>query len=170
MANTTKPSGMREGYLKWNDYFMGIALLASQRSKDPKTQVGACIVNKQNQIVGIGYNGLAPGVNDKDRSWGGDKSSYVIHAVDNAIKYALSEELKECTLYVTLFPHEISAANILDKKIKEIVYMSDKEYDKPEVIDSKLLLDGVTLTQYVPSCKGLRLDFINFDNQQIEQL
>ena len=59
----------RTGYISWDEYFIGVALLSGQRSKDPATQVGACIVNQQNKIVGAGYNGLPIGCNDDDFPW-----------------------------------------------------------------------------------------------------
>ncbi|XP_046576242.1 deoxycytidylate deaminase-like [Haliotis rubra] len=45
-------------YIDWETYFMAMALVCAERSKDPKTQVGACIVNKDKRLVGTGYNGM----------------------------------------------------------------------------------------------------------------
>ena len=100
---------MRKDYITWDEYFMGIAHLASERSKDPNTQVGACIVNDEHKIVSVGYNGMPRGVADKDMPWEreGDfldtKYPYVCHAELNAILNNVAN-LKDCTLYVTLFP------------------------------------------------------------------
>lgn len=60
---------MRRDYIKWDIYFMGIALLSAKRSKDPNTQVGACIVNEDKKIVGVGYNGLPLGCSDEVFPW-----------------------------------------------------------------------------------------------------
>jgi len=67
----------RKEYLSWEDYFMGIAFLSAQRSKDPSSQVGACIVNKEKRIVGIGYNGMPTGCNDKVLPWARVGESYI---------------------------------------------------------------------------------------------
>lgn len=137
----------RTNYLSWDKYFMGVAILSSMRSKDPNTQVGACIVNQKNRIVGIGYNGLPIGLNDDEFPWGnqGDfldtKYPYVVHAEPNAILNSI-EKLDNATLYVTLFPCNECAKLIIQSGVKEIVYMSDKydnsEFDKA----SKRMLDA----------------------------
>ena len=100
---------MRENYLSWDEYFMGIALLSAMRSKDPQTQVGACIVNEDNRIVGIGYNGFPHGCSDVEFPWEREgefletKYPYVVHAEQNAILNSTTR-LKKCRLYVSLFP------------------------------------------------------------------
>ena len=99
----------RNDYISWDDYFMGVAILSAQRSKDPGTQVGACIVNKKKRIIGIGYNGFPIGVDDdkfpwtNDGEWLDNKYPYVVHAEPNAILNA-TEPLDSATLYVSLFP------------------------------------------------------------------
>ena len=105
---------------------MGIALLSSERSKDPNTQVGACIVNKQNRIVSVGYNGLPKGYNDDDCPWGNregnldeTKYAYVAHAELNAI-LNYHGSVDGCSLYVTLFPCNECAKAIIQSGIKEI--------------------------------------------------
>lgn len=120
----------REDYLSWEQYFMGIAFLSAQRSKDPTTQVGACIV-KDNKIIGIGYNGFPVGSNDDEMSWGktGDildtKYPYVVHAELNAILNSI-KNLENSTIYVTHYPCNECAKAITQSGIKKVVYYSDK--------------------------------------------
>ncbi len=117
--------------LNWDEYFMGVATLSGFRSKDPSTQVGACIVNDRRRIVGIGYNGFPIGCDDRDYPWGnsGDyldtKYPYVVHAEANAILNSTTD-LTNCTLYVSLFPCNECAKLIIQSGIKQIVYVSDK--------------------------------------------
>lgn len=169
----------RENYLEWSDYFMAMAFLASKRSKDPSTQVGACIVNEDKKIVGVGYNGFPIGVDDNEFPWGKtsknpieSKYMYVCHAEVNAVLNKLSADLKNCTLYVALFPCNECAKVIIQSRIKEIVYMSDKHAHKPEVIASKRMLDaaGVTYKQYTPTCKRIVIDFTDIDSKPLNQL
>lgn len=123
-------------YISWDEYFMGVAILSSLRSKDPNTKVGACIVNDKKRIVGIGYNGLPYGCSDDEYPWereGGflnTKYPYVVHAEPNAILNSTTS-LENATLYVTLFPCHECAKLIIQSGIKEIVYMGDK-YDGTE--------------------------------------
>lgn len=138
----------RTDYLTWDEYFMGVALLSGQRSKDPNTQVGACIVNRQNKIVGAGYNGLPAGCHDEDFPWDkkGDflqtKYPYVCHAELNAILNNIGIDLSGCRLYTALFPCNECSKAIIQAGIKEVIYLSDK-YDGSEVsIASKRLLDA----------------------------
>ena len=126
---------------------MGVAILSSKRSKDPSTQVGACIVNPAKKIVGIGYNGFPIGIDDDAFPWGKDgeyvdtKYPYVVHAEPNAILNATSS-LKDCTIYVTLFPCCECAKLIIQSGIKEIVYISDKHSADDSTIASKRLFDA----------------------------
>ncbi|HHX00621.1 MAG TPA: dCMP deaminase family protein [Acholeplasmataceae bacterium] len=137
----------RKDYLSWDKYFMGVAILSSMRSKDPNTQVGACIVNQKNRIIGIGYNGLPVGLSDDDFPWGNEgefletKYPYVVHAEPNAILNSI-EKLDNATLYVTLFPCNECAKLIIQSGIKEIVYLSDKYNDSELNIASKRMLDA----------------------------
>ena len=131
-------------HISWDEYFMGVALLSAKRSKDPNTKVGACIVNQEKKIVGIGYNGFPIGINDDEFPWGKSgeyvdtKYPYVVHAEPNAILNATST-LKNCTIYVTLFPCCECAKLIIQSGIKEIVYMSDKNAKEESTIASKRL-------------------------------
>ena len=138
---------MRKDYISWDNYFMGVALLSAMRCKDPNTQVGACIVNSDKRIVGIGYNGMPIGCKDEEFPWdreGGfleTKYAYVVHAEPNAILNANSQT-RNCTLYVTLFPCNECAKLVIQSGIKEIVYMDDKYNGTESDIASKKMLDA----------------------------
>ena len=144
----------REDYISWNEYFMGIALLSGKRSKDPTTQVGACIIDNDKKIVGIGYNGFPIGSSDDNMPWGknGDfletKYPYVVHAELNAILNSI-QDLHGCTLYVSLFPCNECAKAIIQAGITCVVYESDK-YDGTEgnIASKRMFHDaGVKLIQ-----------------------
>jgi len=147
--------GKREDYISWDEYFMSVAALSAMRSKDPNTQVGACIVNKDRKIVGTGYNGFPIGCSDDDLPWDrtGDtlntKYPYVCHAELNAILNSISRDLSGCTLYVVLFPCNECAKAIIQSGIRKVVYKEDKYADSDSVRASKRMLEaaGVTLTQ-----------------------
>ncbi len=146
----------REGYLSWDDYFMSVALLSGKRSKDPSTQVGACIVNKNNIIESIGYNGLPKGCSDDEFPWDkeGDtlntKYPFVVHAELNSILNAKGKDLSGCKIYVALFPCNECAKAIIQAGIKRIVYDSDKYDGTPSVVASKRMLKaaGVVMQKY----------------------
>ena len=156
----------RENYLSWDEYFMGIALISAERSKDPNSQVGACIVDEGNKIISMGYNGAPIGYDDdKDMTWEreGDfldtKYAYVCHSELNAILNSKTS-VKGCTLYVTLFPCNECAKALIQAGIKKVVYLSDK-YDKtPSNIASKKMLDicGVEYTKYESKGKEFKLN------------
>jgi dCMP deaminase len=135
----------RSGYLSWDEYFMAIALLSAERSKDPNTQVGACIVNSCNKIVGVGYNGFPIGCSDDELPWDreGDfletKYPYVCHAELNAVLNSITRDLRGCRLYVALFPCNECAKVIIQSGIKEIIYLSDKYSETRQVQASKRL-------------------------------
>lgn len=157
----------REGYINWDEYFMGVAILASQRSKDPSTQVGACIVNDENKIMSVGYNGFPRGCSDDEFPWDrqGDKDSstkypYVCHAELNAILNAGGNNLKDCRIYVALFPCNECAKAIIQCGIKEVIYISDKYKDTDLVQASKRMLNaaGIKLTPF-ESEKKITIDF-----------
>lgn len=118
-------------YISWDTYFMGVAELSALRSKDPNTQVGACIVNSKNRIIGIGYNGFPYGCEDDTYPWSRDgsfletKYPYVVHAEPNAILNSTTS-LEGATMYVTLFPCHECAKLIIQSGIKQIVYASNK--------------------------------------------
>lgn len=173
------PTKKRNDYIEWNDYFMAMAFLAAKRSKDPSTQVGACIVNEDKKIVGVGYNGFPIGCSDDQFPWGKNthnpsesKYMYVCHAEVNAVLNKLSADLKNCTLYVALFPCNECAKVIIQSRLKEIIYLSDKHAHKPEVVASKRMLDaaGIKYKQYKPSCKRLVIDFTDIDSSHMNQL
>jgi dCMP deaminase len=123
----------RSDYISWADYFMSIALLSAQRSKDPCTQVGACIVDSKYKIVGVGYNGFPSGCLDDKLPWtkeGGfaeTKYAYVVHAEQNAIMNSYCKDLTDCILYVTLFPCHECCKLIIQSGISRIVYLKDNE-------------------------------------------
>ena len=146
----------RLDYISWNEYFMEIAKLSAKRSKDPSTQVGAYIVNTENKIVGIGYNGFPNGINDDELSWSRDgdflntKYPYVCHAEMNAIMNCTLLP-KGCTIYVTLFPCNECAKLIIQSGIKKIIYLKNKYKDSDSCIASKILLDksGIEVLQFI---------------------
>ncbi len=140
--------------ISWEEYFMGLAHLSALRSKDPNTQVGACIVDQDNKVVSIGYNGMPRGCNDEDFPWereGGfldTKYAFVVHAELNAILNS-PRPVSGCTLYVSLFPCNECAKAIIQSGIKKIIYESDK-YDGTEgnIASKKMLQEaGVELQQ-----------------------
>lgn len=145
----------REDYISWDEYFMGIALLSAQRSKDNNTQVGACIVDENNKILSLGYNGMPIGCNDDDMPWEREgnvldtKYMYVCHAELNAILNS-KMSLSGAKLYVTLFPCNECAKAIIQSGIKEVIYQSDKYCDCDNNIASKKMLDmaGVKYRRY----------------------
>lgn len=155
----------RSDYISWDEYFMGVALLASKRSKDPNTQVGACIVDSSNVILTTGYNGFPIGCSDDEFPWDREgevtKYPFVVHAELNAILNASGKSLKGARIYVDLFPCNECAKAIIQSGIKEVVYLSDKYADTPGVQASKLMLTtaGVRLTQFRPGIEELVLDY-----------
>ncbi len=155
----------RSDYLSWDEYFMGIAAMAGMRSKDPNTQVGACIVGGDHKILSIGYNGFPRGCSDDEFPWDreGDeyatKYAYVTHGELNAI---LNYQgcLEGATLYVSLFPCNECAKAIIQSGIKTIVYGSDKYNGIPSNRASKRMLDaaGVRYYQYNRTGRQLKID------------
>ncbi len=145
---------------------MGIAVLAAKRSKDPNTQVGACIVGQDNIIVSTGYNGMPKGCSDDDFPWERDgdetKYPYVVHAELNAILNASGRDLRGCKLYVALFPCNECAKAIIQSGIKEVWYLSDKYADSMSTLASKRMLDsaGVKYYQLRPKIKEIVLDMV----------
>jgi len=137
----------RKDNLGWEEYFMGIAQLSALRSKDPSTQVGACLVDESHKIVSVGYNGMPTGVDDHEVPWGHgegleSKYLYVCHAEFNAILNTRDPSaLKGCTCYVTLFPCNECAKAIIQVGIKEVVYLSDKYHNSVEQEASRKMLD-----------------------------
>lgn len=157
--------GKREGYITWDEYFMGVAILAAQRSKDPNTQVGACIVSQDNKILSIGYNGMPLGCRDDEYAWGrnpeeDNKYFYIVHSELNAILNYRGGSLEGSKIYVTLFPCNECAKAIIQCGIKEVIYWQDFYKDTKEVQASKRMLRsaGVTVTEYIPSGRKLTID------------
>jgi dCMP deaminase len=156
----------RTDYISWDEYFMGIAMLAAKRSKDPSTQVGACIVSQDNIIISTGYNGMPKGCSDDEFPWGreGDdtKYPYVVHAELNAILNANGRDLRGSRVYVALFPCNECAKAIIQSGVKEVVYLSDKYKDSMENIASKRMLTaaGVKFTRLNSQLKDLTISFV----------
>ncbi len=156
----------REDYISWNDYFMSISLLSGMRSKDPSTQVGACIVDYNNRIVSIGYNGFINGCSDEDFPWRRDgefletKYPYVVHAEQNAILNARGKSLEGCRLYVNLFPCHECARNIIQSGINEVYYLSDKYAETDSIKASKYMFEkaNVKLTHLTPSVDKIEIN------------
>lgn len=140
-------------YLDWDSYFMGVALLSAKRSKDPSTQVGACIVNEQNKIVGCGYNGFPFGCNDKDFPWGktGDfeetKYAYVVHAELNAILNSFNN-VKKSKIYVTHFPCNECAKAIIQSGISEVIYQNESHAFSKEALVAKKMFEAAGIKIY----------------------
>ena len=146
----------REDYISWDEYFMGVAMLSGMRSKDPNSQVGACIVSNDNKILSMGYNGFPKGCSDDEFPWAreGDpldtKYLYVTHSELNAILNYRGGSLVGAKLYVSLFPCNECAKAIIQSGIKEVIYDSDKYADTTSVKASKMMFDcaGVRYHQY----------------------
>ncbi len=146
----------RENYINWDEYFMGIALLSSERSKDPSTQVGACIADHEHKVVSVGYNGMPIGIDDEALPWekGEDLNSkylYVCHAEFNAILNTRNgASLKGCSLYATLFPCNECAKAIVQAGIKEVVFLSDKYHDELNTRASRRIFElaGVSMRPF----------------------
>lgn len=157
----------RQDYISWDEYFMGVALLSAKRSKDPSTQVGACIVNDKNKIVGAGYNGLPIGCNDDDFPWEKEgefmstKYPYICHAELNAILNNIGMDLSGCKIYTALFPCNECAKAIIQSGITEVIYLSDK-YEGNDVFKvSRLMLEkaGVQYRKVEAKITCLTLSF-----------
>ncbi len=142
----------RENYISWDEYFMGVALMAARRSKDPGTQVGACIVSPSNKIISTGYNGFPIGLSDDEFPWEREgnfmdtKYAYVCHAELNAILNNPGTSLAGCRVYVALFPCNECAKAIVQSGIREVVFISDKYKDTDVVKVSKRIFDGAGVT------------------------
>lgn len=157
----------RQDYISWDEYFMGVALLSARRSKDPSTQVGACIVNDKNKIVGAGYNGLPIGCDDDDFPWEktGDfletKYPYICHAELNAILNNIGMDLKGCKIYTALFPCNECTKAIIQSGIAEVIYLSDK-YEGNDIFKaSRIMLDkaGIKYRKVIAKTAAITLSF-----------
>lgn len=146
----------RSDYLTWDQYFMGIALLSAQRSKDPSTSVGACIVSDDNKILSLGYNGMPIGCSDDEYPWEREgepldtKYLYVCHAELNAMLNYSGTDMKGSKIYTTLFPCNECTKAIIQAGIKEVIYLCDKYADTDSVRASKRMMAsaGVNFRQY----------------------
>ena len=162
-------SDKRTDFIAWDDYFMGVSILAANRSKDPSTQVGACIVSDDNRILSTGYNGFPQGCSDDDFPWnrnaelGETKYNFVVHAELNAILNAGGKSLVGSRIFVSLFPCHECAKAIIQAGVKEVVYLSDKYSGTESDTASKRMLNsaGVKLTKMKPSKAQIVLDFKN---------
>ena len=156
----------RTDYISWDEYFMGVAMLAARRSKDPSTQVGACIVSQDNIIISTGYNGMPKGCSDDEFPWAREgedtKYPYVVHAELNAILNANGRDLRGSKLYVALFPCNECAKAIIQSGIRQVYFLSDKYATTPTTLASRRMLDaaGVTYTRLRTDVKTITLDFV----------
>lgn len=166
----------REGYLVWDDYFMAIAFLSAQRSKDPSTQVGVCIVNAEKRIVGIGYNGMPTGCSDDILPWAREspdgfyetKYPYVCHAEMNAILNKNSADVRGCSMYVALFPCNECAKLTIQSGIKEVIFYSDKYHERVEMMASRRMFDlaGIKYWQHIPKDPKIVIDFEKIESNK----
>lgn len=161
----------RMDYISWDEYFMGIALLSAKRSKDPATQVGACIVNEEKKVVGMGYNGFPIGCSDEELPWAREgkfletKYPFVMHAEQNAILNSI-KKLKGCTIYVALFPCHECAKAIIQSGIEEVVYLSDKYSGTESNVASKIMLDMAKVKYRQFEAKNEKIE-LSFDVENI---
>lgn len=158
-------SDKRTDYISWDEYFMGVAMMSGMRSKDPNTQVGACIVSGDNKILSMGYNGFPIGCSDDEFPWvrEGDpldnKYFYTTHSELNAILNYRGGSLEGAKMYVTLFPCNECAKAIIQSGIKTVVYYNDKYEGTPSVIASKRMLKaaGVSYYAYEPTGRNISM-------------
>lgn len=179
-SESEQPSNnKRESYIDWEEYFMALAFLSAKRSKDPRTQVGACIVNEEKQVLGIGYNGMPNGCSDDVFPWTKEstdpletKSLYVCHAEINAILNTGYKNIKNCTIYVSLFPCNECAKVIIQSGIRTVKYVSDKYAKKKKIQAAKRMFDaaGVTYSKYIPKHKKLIIDFDEVDSTEDKEI
>ena len=157
----------RDNYITWDQYFMGIAIMSAQRSKDPSTQVGACIVGEDNRILSMGYNGMPAGCDDDDMPWSREgaalesKYFYVCHAELNAIlNYRGAGNLKGARCYATLFPCNECAKAIIQTGISEVIYLSDKYEGTDSNVAAKKMFDmaGVSYREYKNEHKKIEFE------------
>jgi len=161
-------AGKRTDYISWDDYFMGIAILSAHRSKDPNSQVGACLVSPDNKIVGIGYNGFPLGCSDDELPWEREAESsydtkypYVCHAELNAVLNANTSNLSGCRVYVTLFPCNECSKLLIQSGVRKIIYLSDKYHETIQCKAARRMLDmaGVAYEPFRPRTERITIDF-----------
>ena len=154
----------RKDYISWDEYFMGIAKLSGFRSKDPNTQVGACIVSEDNKIHSVGYNGFPMGCSDDDFPWEREGESldtkyfFVAHSELNAILNYRGLGLDGSKIYVSLFPCNECAKAIIQAGIKTIIYADDKYAKTPATIASKRMLDAAGVNYYKYESTGRKIE------------
>ncbi len=166
----------RQNYIEWDDYFMAVALLSAKRSKDPCTQVGACIVNPQKKIVGVGYNGFPSGCSDEELPWAREgsfldtKYAYVCHAELNAVLNSISYTLCGCVMYTALFPCNECAKLIIQSGICKIIYLSDKYAGTDSIVASKRMFDQVRVIykKLKPKQKIMYIDMDDFSENNFQ--
>ncbi len=160
-------SGNREDCLSWDEYFMAVAKLAGMRSKDPNTQVGACIVSEDHKILSIGYNGFPLGCSDDDYPWEREnedplltKYPYVAHGELNAILNYRGGSLEGSTIYVGMFPCNECTKAIIQSGIKTIVYSMNKYPDSAAVLASNRMLAsaGIEVRKFEPTGKKIVIE------------
>ena len=160
-------SEKRSDYISWDEYFMGVAALAGMRSKDPNTQVGACIVSPDNKILSMGYNGLPLGCSDDEFPWKREapddnvletKYPYTVHSELNAILNYRGGSLEGARLYVTLFPCNECAKAVIQSGIKTVIYGDDKYRDAPNNIASMRLFNAAGVRYYKYQKTGRRIE------------
>lgn len=153
-------------YLSWDQYFMGIALLSASRSKDPHTRVGACIVDTDNKILSVGYNGMPRGCSDDEYPWGNvgeplnTKYLYVCHAELNALLNHSGPSVKNARIYTTLFPCNECTKALIQSGIREVIYREDKYSDTSSVIAAKRMMKsaGISYRKYEEADKKLTIN------------
>ena len=161
-------SAKRSDYISWDEYFMGVAHLSGMRSKDPNTQVGACIVSPDNKILSMGYNGFPKGCSDDEFPWERENANdrnltkypFVTHSELNAILNYRGGSLEGTKLYVSLFPCNECAKAIIQSGITELVYADDKYNGTPTNLASRRMLKsaGVKVTPYQKSGRRIQLE------------
>lgn len=155
-------AGKRDDYISWDEYFMGVAKLSALRSKDPNTQVGACIVSPDNKILSMGYNGFPLGCEDDEYPWGREgsfgetKYPYVTHSELNAILNYRGGSLEGSKLYVSLFPCNECAKAIIQAGIKTVIYDSDKYANSASTIASKRMFRSAGV-EFIPYVRAERI-------------
>ena len=158
--------GKRKDYISWDEYFMGVAKLSALRSKDPGTQVGACIVSSDNKILSMGYNGFPLGCDDDEFPWAREgeenetKYPFVTHSELNAILNYRGGSLEGSKIYVSLFPCNECAKAIIQAGIKTVVYGCDKYASTASVLASKRMFRaaGVELVEYQATGRKIQLE------------
>lgn len=146
----------RENYISWDECFMRMAHVISERSKDPSTQAGAVITNQNNVVIGMGYNGFPRGIDNDKLPWAREgsfldtKYAYVCHAEENAV-YNSNSSVKDSKIYCTLFPCNECAKTLIQNGITEIIFESDKYHDTDICKASRRMLDGANIKyrQYI---------------------